>query len=118
MSEEGGIACGKSGCRHIDQEAVEKLWAEAQAAQRTRAANMPTESKAIHALFDAWYRLKELRWREAMYVPRDGTLCEFIECGSTGIHRGHADENGRVWLHDDGDMWPSNPVLFRPVPHD
>jgi len=107
--------CGDKGCHPIDQQVAETLWAEAQGAQRTRAANMPTEQRAMNALFDAWYRLKELGWCEAMYAPRDGTLCEFIECGSTGIHRGHVNENGTIWLHDDGDIWPSNPVLFRKV---
>ena len=119
----GGIACGKSGCLHIDQGMAEMIWAEVEGQRRTRAANMPTEQRAIRTLFDAWYRLKELGWREACYVPRDGSLCEFIECGSTGIHQGCADEKGRIWLHADGDLWPSHPVLFRvlparPVPHD
>lgn len=118
MSSEGNgaIACGSDGCRHIDQHEAEMIWAECQGRARTRAANMPTEQRAISTLFDAWYRLKELGWRDAMYVPRDGTLCEFIECGSTSIHKGHADETGRIWLHADGDLWPSNPVLFRVLP--
>lgn len=111
----GGIMCGDGGCQPVSKEFAEQLWADAQARQRTRAANMPTEQKAIEALFEAWYRLKELGWTEASYVPRDGTLCEFIECGSTGIHKGDADENGRIWLHADGDLWPSKPVLFRKV---
>jgi len=125
MSEGGdwAVACGTDGCRHIDPGMAEMIWAEVEGQRRTRAANMPTEQRAISTLFDAWYRLKELGWREACYAPRDGRLCEFVECGSTGIHQGHADENGRIWLHADGDLWPSNPVLFRilperPVPHD
>lgn len=113
--ESNGLECGDNGCHPIDEQTGAMIWAEVQGAQRTRAANMPTEQRAIHALFDAWYRLKELGWREAMYAPKDGTICEFVECGSTGTHRGHVDANGIVWLHSDGDLWPATPVLFRQV---
>jgi hypothetical protein len=92
---------------------VEYLWAECEGQRRTRAANMPTEQLAIDALFEAYLRLKELGWNDAIYAPKDGTTCLFIECGSTGIHRGHMDEEHRVWLHDDGDLSPSHAVLFR-----
>ena len=96
--------------------AFEMLWAESEGQRRTRAADMPTEQRAIRHLFDAWYRLKELGWREAMYAPRDRTWCEFIECGSTGVYKGYCDEEGRIWLVDDQDTWPSNAVLFKQVP--
>jgi len=43
--------------------AFEMLWAEIEGQRRTRAADMPTEQRAIRHLFDAWYRLKELGWR-------------------------------------------------------
>lgn len=83
-----------------------------EAAKRERAEKMPTELDALRFMFSAWERLKELGWREAMYAPRDGRTLEFIEAGSTGIHRGHKDEKF-TWIHDAGDLWPSNPILFR-----
>lgn len=99
--------------KRISGQEAEDLWAECQGAQRTRAADMPTEQRAINALFQAWCRLKDLGWREAQYAIKD-EVCLFIECGSTGIHQGHLDQNGTIWLHDDGDLWPSHAVLFKP----
>ena len=92
---------------------AETMWAEVQGQARTRAANMPTEQRAITALFDAWYRLQDFGWRQSCYAPRDGTTCEFIECGSTGIHTGFCREDGHIWLEGEGDLWPSKAVLFR-----
>ena len=48
----------------------------------------PTEQDAINALWDAWYRLKELGWKDAQYLEGvGGEVVEVIELGSTGIHR-------------------------------
>lgn len=83
-----------------------------------RQALMPTERDAIEAMFSGWLRLKELGWREAMYCPKDGSLFEIIEAGSTGIHRCHYSgkwPDGHYLVHGQGDLWPSNPNLFRPL---
>lgn len=93
---------------------AEEIWAAAQAGARTRAADMPTERRAIDSLFSAWYRLKELGWKEACYAPTDRSPLEVIECGSTGVHRGFRDEKRRFWVEDGGDLYPSMPTLFRP----
>lgn len=93
---------------------AEDLWARAQAAQRTRAADMPTEQDALNRLFECWLRLKELGWREAVYMPKDHSIHPLIECGSTGIHNGYHDETGRYWIVSDNDSWPSSPILYRP----
>lgn len=79
-----------------------------------RADQIPDEAAAIKVMFEAWERLKALGWREAMYCPRDGSPVEFIEAGSTGIHRGWRDDK-YFWI-EDGDLWPSQigPMLFRP----
>lgn len=71
---------------------------------------------AIDALFDAYNRLKLAGWNDAMYCPKDGTVFEVIEAGSTGIHECHyAGEwpNGVYWVHGPNDLWPSRPILFR-----
>lgn len=74
------------------------------------------DNEAIRALFDAYQELKRLGWRDAMYCPKDATWFDAIEVGSTGIHRcQYRGEwpKGTWWIADDGDLWPSRPVLFR-----
>jgi hypothetical protein len=85
-------------------------------ARDRRAAQMPDETSAIEALFEAWLRLKELGWNDAIYCPKDGTTFDVIEAGSTGIHRCYYDgqwPKGIWWIQGDDDLYPSRPVLFR-----
>lgn len=82
-----------------------------------REQDMPTDKDAISALFEAYQRLKELGWRESCYCPKDGSMFDAIECGSTGIHDcSYSGEwpKGYYFIHADNDLWPSRPVLFRP----
>lgn len=81
-----------------------------------RAARMPDTKAALAQMQDAWTRLKDLGWSEAIYCPKDGTVFEAIEAGSTGVHDCHYDgawPSGSWWTRDDGDLWPSRPILFR-----
>lgn len=53
---------------------------------------------------------------DAVYCPKDGTVFDAIEVGSTGIHPCHYDgewPHGSWWTHEAGDLWPSRPCLFR-----
>ena len=103
----------------LGQAFAEALWADAEAAKAKRIADMPTEQSAIYAMSQAIYRLKELGWKDPVYAPKDGSPLDLIEPGSTGIHRGHYEgewPKGSWWIHDDGDLWPSRPVLARPTP--
>jgi hypothetical protein len=53
-----------------------------------------------------------------MYCPKDGSEFEVLEAGSTGIHRCvYQGEwpTGRYWILADGDMSPSEPVLYRAI---
>ena len=52
-----------------------------------REVDMPTEQDAVNKLWDAWYRLKELGWKDAMCRDHDGSPVDVIQLGSTGIHR-------------------------------
>ena len=91
------------------------LLARAEAEKAKRAADWPDEQSAINAMFQAWLRLKEMGWRDAMYCPKDGTTFDVIEPGSTGIHPCHYEGDwptGSWWISD-GDLWPSRPILFR-----
>lgn len=80
---------------------------------------MPTELDAIRAMQDAYIRLKDLGWRDAIYCPKDGSIFDAIEVGSTGIHAcSYMGDwpTGTWWVHAAHDLWPSRPVLFRISP--
>ncbi|MEN3238924.1 hypothetical protein PUR29_36425 [Methylobacterium ajmalii] len=77
---------------------------------------MPDEAAALRVLDTAYERLKALGFRAALYCPKDGKARQFIEAGSLGIHVGHREADGTVWLADGGDLWASNPILFREMP--
>jgi len=83
-----------------------------------RAELMPTEQDAIKLMSEAFTRLKDLGWREAIYCPKDGSEFDIVEAGSTGIHKAHYSgdwPDGSWWVADAGDLWPSRPTLYRPT---
>jgi hypothetical protein len=101
----------------LSKEDAEKLWQQADASQKARAAKYPTEQSAIDAISDAVDRLKELGWKEPMYCPKDGRVFSVIEAGSTGIHDCvymGSWPDGSWNILADGDVWPSHPTLFKP----
>ena len=112
-----GWATLKDGCRvELSKEECEQMWKSADDAKNRRAELMPTEQDAINLISDAVQRLKELGWREAIYCPKDGTMFDAIEAGSTGIHdcAYHGEWPNGTWnIYDDGDIWPSHPILYR-----
>ena len=76
---------------------------------------MPTEKDALSVLFEAYQRLRELGWNDAIYCPKNGSVFSAIEAGSTGVHEcTYTGEwpDGSWWIHD-GDMWPARPILWR-----
>jgi hypothetical protein len=96
---------------------AQQLWDQAEAEEAKRAAEMPTEQDAIKALWNAYQRLRELGWNDAIYCPKDGSEFDAIEAGSSGIHRCHYTgewPDGHWWVAADGDLWPSRPILYRP----
>lgn len=100
----------------LRQSEAAALIAATDEAKARRAQQMPDERSAILALFEAWLRLKELGWKEAQYCPKDGSLFDAIEAGSTGIHRCRYDgkwPDGHWWIVGDDDLYPSRPILFR-----
>lgn len=117
---------GPDGTRHepIRASEAEAIMASIEDAKKRRAELMPTEADAARLMWEAYYRLKELGWRESTYCPRDGRTLKFIEAGSSGIHEGHCDDEDtghrppNVWLHDHGDLCPSRPVLYRELAPD
>lgn len=120
-----GEICPETGFPKVRHEPLTRaeasaIWEAAERRQKERAEKWPDEQSAIDGMFDAYQRLKELGWREAIYCPKDGSHFKVIEPGSTGIHDGaYWGEwpNGH-WNVFDGDIWPSHPVLFRLYPED
>lgn len=81
--------------------------------KQRRAELMPTEQDAARMMWEAWYRLKELGWRETCYGPTNEEVL-LIEPGSSGIHCGSRWEPWpeKTWWIDGN--FPSTPCLFRP----
>ena len=95
------------------------LWERSQRDHEDRVARMPDEKSALRTLHDAYTRLRDMGWRDAIYCPKDGSTFEIIEVGSTGIFRAHYSgewPSGSWWAEDAGDLWPSRPCLFRLLP--
>lgn len=96
---------------------AQKMFLTFELEKDARAHLMPTTKDALNRMFECYLRLKELGWREAIYCPKDGTVFDAIEAGSTGVFPSHYDgewPKGRWWAHSHGDLWPSRPILFRP----
>ena len=74
------------------------------------------EADLIFEMYACFAGLKKLGWEEAMYCPKDGTVFEVIEAGSTGIHDCIYEgkwAKGSWWILEGGDMYPSRPILWR-----
>jgi hypothetical protein len=97
-------------------EFFEALLDEIYKQEAKRAEDMPTEKDALLRMTECVQRLKDLGWNDAMYCPKDGTVFNVIEAGSSGIHKAHYDgkwPDGTWWIHDNGDLLPSHPILFK-----
>lgn len=108
--------CGLSRACAKGLNAYDALVSYGDAEKARRAAAMPTEADALKAMHDAYTRLKELGFKEAIYSPKDGTVFDAIEPGSTGVHKcvyhGEWPTGGWWWL-ETGDLWPARPCLYR-----
>ena len=106
-------------CLKMSREDIETIFKAAEQQKNDRARLMPDVETALTVLTQAFHRLKELGWREAMYCPKDGSYFEVIEAGSSGIHTCNYFgkwPNG-WWISEAGDLWPSHPILWRPTSH-
>jgi len=80
------------------------------------------EHGAIERMFLEFQALKRAGWQDGIYVPKDGTRFECVEAGSTGIHVGlwmtfgcASKTCGCVFVESGNDLWPSHPILWRPL---
>ena len=100
----------------VSEEELDRMLADIEKTKQKRAEKMPTEKAALEQMFEAYTRLKEMGWNDAIYCPKDGTMFSSISAGSTGIHKcNYTGEwpTGSWWVYD-GDVWPSRPILWRP----
>jgi len=97
------------------------LWEEMERQKAATIAKLPDERAAICAMTEAFHRMRDFGWSDAIYCPKDGSSFEVIEAGSSGIHRAHYSgewPTGTWWIEEDGDLSPSRPILFRFYPED
>lgn len=77
------------------------------------------EDKLLKQLAKTYRELQKHGWQDAFYCPKDGSVFLAIEAGSTGIHEctytGKWPE-GTWWIHEEFDMYPSKPILWKPKP--
>lgn len=102
--------------KQMTAEEAKELWEKSEADQARRRETMPNEIDALLSLFEAHQRLMELGWSDASGCPKDGTIFEVIEIGSTGVFDCHYSgewPKGGWWIHERGDLWSSRPILFR-----
>lgn len=77
-----------------DEAAALWKWAEDQG--KKRAETMPTAQDALSCIVSANQRLQELGWwRGGGLQVKRGDECAVAEFGSSGIFRGHVDEEGK-----------------------
>lgn len=100
---------------------ADRIMAAVEASKARRAEAMPTAEDAARAMWDAWYRLKELGWQDPCYAPADGRLKRTVSVGSSGIHLAYCEardgSDDKWWWHPDpdgGDLWPHKPMLYLP----
>lgn len=112
----GYVYCTGAKMKMLSEEELNNAFAAIDAEREKRAEKTPTERAALVQMFEAYQRLKELGWNDAIYCPKDGSHFYVIEPGNTGIHDCSYYgkwPDGRWWVYND-DMWPSRPILWKP----
>lgn len=107
---------GKRWHEPLRQSEADEIWASIEKDRERRERELPTLEDCLRVFGDLHTRLKELGWNDAIYCPKDGSLFDVIEFGSTGIHTCHYEgewPTGSWWVRDAGDFWPSQPTMFR-----
>jgi hypothetical protein len=99
----------------LSAEESETLWHSVQAHKADIEKRLPDEQLAIHAMTEAFHRLKDFGWHEAIYCPKDGSSFSVLEPGSSGIHRCHyyGEWPDGGWMIEEDGGCPSHPVLYR-----
>lgn len=99
---------------------LRKMWAEAD--KKAKDWREAGEENLLRQMFDAREGLKSLGWRDGQHAPKDGTRFLSIEAGSAGVFpcywmtNKHMAEGGGFWSEAHGDLWPTKPTLWKPMP--
>jgi hypothetical protein len=101
---------------------AEELWTDVQRIRTERAEQFPEFKDCLLTMLMAKDRLREFGWNDGMYAPRDGTVFEVIEFGSTGVFDCYYEGEWAdgYWMVSDGmDLYPSRsvPLMFRLKPN-
>lgn len=95
---------------------VQDIWREAE--KRRIEYRDRGEIALLTEMQHVYQGLKALGWNDAMYCPKDGSRFLVIEAGSTGVfpctYKGEWPK-GTYWTEDGGDLWPSRPILWKPM---
>lgn len=80
--------------------------------------DIPNDSEILqrNRMFSAYQALKKQGWNDIIYCPKDGSVFLVIEAGSTGVHECIYEgtwPDGKWWILENGDMYPSMPILWR-----
>lgn len=93
---------------------IEAILAEEDVAKAKRSTDFPTEFDCLRSMQQAFYRLRDLGWNEAVYAPKDGRAFEAVVFGCakpmTCQYVGDV-----CFAQEAGDLWPCRPSLFRPI---
>lgn len=105
----------------LTEAGAKALWEATERAQAKAEADFPDEQTALREISRAMQRLRDFRWRDGIYCPKDGSEFEVIEAGSTGIFRCRYDgewPDGMWMTFADGDVYPSSrpPLMYRHLP--
>ncbi|MEM7621477.1 MAG: hypothetical protein AAF228_13705 [Pseudomonadota bacterium] len=100
----------------IKTEEFNKMWEGIEKEKKKREADYPTVKSCLNELCRIEDRLKEFGFSDAVYCPKDGTIFNAIEFGSTGIHdciyKGEWPK-GSWWILESHDISPSRPIMYR-----
>ncbi len=96
---------------------LQKMWAEAD--KKSKDYREAGDKKLLAQMLDAYNGLRSLGWREIEGCPKNGKRFLAICPGDTGVfvhyYKGEW-PNGHWWAEAHGDLWPSRPILWKPLP--
>lgn len=99
----------------VSDEQINAMLESSELEKEARAKKMPDEVAALMQLHEAYTRLKELGWSDAIYCPKDGSMFSAVCAGSVGVHKcNYTGEwpKGNWWVYD-GDAYTARPILWR-----
>lgn len=107
-----------------EQSMAEDAWGELrrhwnESAKKEKDYRSAKEMEFLQTMVRAWADLYALGWREIECCPKDGTRFLAITAGSTGVFPHYYQgewPNGHWWCEAHGDLWPSRPILWKPMP--